>query len=102
MVGAEIQQFLDRLDATDERAGQGAVVAYQQAAMDGLQRFDGANQHQYALATQQHQVGVDVVPAGNGVDDEFEAIGRRRHGRRIIGQQHVIGAKGARVVGLAR
>ncbi|MNO07412.1 hypothetical protein D3C81_2295870 [compost metagenome] len=70
--------------------------------MDGFQGFDGTDQHQYAFTTQQHQVGVDVVPAGNGVDDEFEPIGRRRHGRRIVGQQYVIGPQGAGIVGLAR
>ena len=48
MFGAEIQQFLNRLNSADQRAHQTAVIAYQQAAMNVLQRFYGAHQHQQA------------------------------------------------------
>ncbi|MNG36605.1 hypothetical protein D3C84_1236870 [compost metagenome] len=47
--------------------------------MDRFQRFDGADQHHHALAAQQHQIRVDVVAAGNGVEDKVVGIGRSEH-----------------------
>ncbi|MNN98284.1 hypothetical protein D3C81_2176370 [compost metagenome] len=69
--------------------------------MDGLHQFDSAHQHHDAITPQQHQVRVDVVAAGNGVEDKVEAIGGCQHRRLIVGQQHVTGAQGAGVIGLA-
>ncbi|MNP07734.1 hypothetical protein D3C76_997740 [compost metagenome] len=41
------------------------------------------------------------MPGRDGVEDEVEGVGSRQHGLGIGGQQHVVGAQGTGIVGLA-
>ncbi|MNP11170.1 hypothetical protein D3C76_1033440 [compost metagenome] len=58
--------------------------------MDRLQRFQGPNQHKCAVASQQHQVRIDIVGARDGVQYQVETAGSVFHCLRIAGQQHMV------------
>ncbi|MNH13829.1 hypothetical protein D3C79_734110 [compost metagenome] len=101
VLGAEVQQFLGLLQATDQRAGNRTVVDRQQCTMNGLQRLQRPHQHQRAVTGQEHQVGVDVVAARDGIEHQVKTAGRRFHRLRLAGQQHMMGAECAGIISLA-
>ena len=102
MGAAEIQHLLGLPDAADERAGHGLAPQDHGGGVQGrFQAAQVADQHQGAVQRQGGQVRVQIVGIGHGVDDEIEAALHGGHGRRVGGQDHLVGAQAPGVLLLA-
>ena len=52
-----------------------------------------ADERHHAVALEQHQKRVEVVRCRDGVQDEVEAVGLRRHRVRVVRKHYLIGAE---------
>src|ERR1039458_613099 len=94
---AKVEHLLGLRDAADVRTGE-AAAPHDEAECRDAQGLGGcADKGKVAVEAEQVEIGVDVVPGGDGVEDEVEAARVLFHLVGIAGDDNFIGAEAERV-----
>lgn len=93
MLTAKIEHLLGFSDTADVRAGETAA-AHDEAECRDIQGFlRCADKGDVAVATEQVEIGVNVVLGGYGVEDEVEAASVLLHFVGVAGDDHFVGTE---------
>src|ERR1017187_10299086 len=97
MCRAKVEHLLGLRDAADVRTGE-AAAPHDEAECRDAQGLGGcADKGKVAVEAEQVEIGVNVVPGGDGVEDEVEAARVLFHLVGIAGDDNFIGAEPERV-----
>src|ERR1035437_8524099 len=94
---AKVEHLLGLRDAADVRTGE-AAAPHDEAECRDAQGLGGcADKGKVAVEAEKVEIGVDVVPGGDGVEDEVEAAGVLLHLAGVARDDDFVGAEAERV-----
>jgi len=96
MLAAEIEHLLGLGDTADKRTGQAAASEDEAEGRDWQGFIGYADQGDVAVACEEVDVGIDVVPGGDAVEDEVEAARVLRHFVSVAGDDDLVRAEAER------